>query len=60
MHSIQKSYIDVRRRDLEFEVDDWVYLTVSPLKGIMRFGKKENLSPWYILKLTRYLRGLTI
>ncbi|WMV13753.1 hypothetical protein MTR67_007138 [Solanum verrucosum] len=46
--SRQKSYIDVRRRGLEFEVDDWVYLKVSPMKGVMRFGKKGKLSPRYI------------
>ena len=44
----QKSYIDVRRRALEFEVDDWVYLKVLPMKGVMRFGKKWKLSPRYI------------
>ncbi|WMV30480.1 hypothetical protein MTR67_023865 [Solanum verrucosum] len=37
-----------RSRDLEFEVDDWVYLKVSPIKGVMRFGKKGKLSPRYI------------
>ncbi|KAH0776371.1 hypothetical protein KY290_007782 [Solanum tuberosum] len=46
--SRQKSYTDVRRRALEFEVDDWVYLKVSPMKGVMRFGKKGKLSPRYI------------
>ena len=46
--SRQKSYIDVRRRDLEFEVDDWVYLKPSPMKSVMRFGKKGKLSPRYI------------
>ncbi|WMV45410.1 hypothetical protein MTR67_038795, partial [Solanum verrucosum] len=46
--SRQKSYTDVRRRDLEFEVDDWVYLKVSPMKGVMRFGKKGKISPRYI------------
>ncbi|XP_070054519.1 uncharacterized protein [Nicotiana tomentosiformis] len=43
--SRQKSYLDVRRRDLEFQEDDWVFLKVPPIKGIMRFGKKEKLSP---------------
>ncbi|KAH0657753.1 hypothetical protein KY289_026501 [Solanum tuberosum] len=43
-----KSYIYVRRRALEFEVDDWVYLKVSPMKGVMRFRKKGKLSPRYI------------
>ena len=46
--SHQKSYTDVRRRDLEFEVDDWVYLKVSPMKGVRRFGRKGKLSPRYI------------
>ncbi|WMV25265.1 hypothetical protein MTR67_018650 [Solanum verrucosum] len=27
---------------------DWIYLKVSPMKGVMRFGKKGKLSPWYI------------
>ncbi|WMV29737.1 hypothetical protein MTR67_023122 [Solanum verrucosum] len=40
----QKSYIDVRRRGIEFEVDDWVYLNVSPVKGVRRFGKEGKLS----------------
>ncbi|XP_070020617.1 uncharacterized protein [Nicotiana sylvestris] len=46
--SCQKSYSDVRHRDLEFQVDDWVFLKVSPMKGVMRFGKKGKLSPCYI------------
>ncbi|XP_009766246.1 uncharacterized protein [Nicotiana sylvestris] len=46
--SRQKSYLNVRHRDLEFQVDDWVFLKVSPMKGIMRFGKKGKLSPRYI------------
>ncbi|XP_070045161.1 uncharacterized protein [Nicotiana tomentosiformis] len=45
--SSQKSYSDVRRRGLEFKEDDWVFLKVSPMKGIMRFGKKGKLSPKY-------------
>ncbi|XP_070014059.1 uncharacterized protein [Nicotiana sylvestris] len=32
-------------RDLEFKEDDWVFLKVFPMKGIMRFGKKGKLSP---------------
>ncbi|XP_075650018.1 uncharacterized protein LOC142620520 [Castanea sativa] len=38
--SRQKSYADNRRRDLEFQVGDHVFLKVSPSKGVMRFGKK--------------------
>ncbi|XP_070005606.1 uncharacterized protein [Nicotiana sylvestris] len=46
--SHQKSYSDVRRRDLEFKEDDWVFMKVSPIKGIMQFGKKGKLSPRYV------------
>ncbi|WMV41669.1 hypothetical protein MTR67_035054 [Solanum verrucosum] len=46
--SRQKSYADVRRRDLEFKIDDWVFLKVSPMKGVMRFGKKEKFSPRFV------------
>nr|GEV40973.1 putative reverse transcriptase domain-containing protein [Tanacetum cinerariifolium] len=40
----QKSYVDKRRKPLEFSVGDYVLLKVSPLKGVVRFGKKEKLS----------------
>ena len=40
-----KSNADVRKRDLEFEVGDLVYLRISPMKAVKRFGKKGNLSP---------------
>ena len=46
--SRHKSYADVRRRGLEFAIGDWVFLKVSPMKGVMRFGKKGKLSPRYI------------
>ena len=46
--SLQKSYAHVRRGELEFQVDDWVFLKVSPMKGVMRFGKKGKLIPRYI------------
>ena len=46
--SRQKSYAYVRRREVEFQVDDWVFLKVSPMKGVMRFGKKGKLSPIYV------------
>ncbi|GKF20403.1 hypothetical protein Tco_0069041, partial [Tanacetum coccineum] len=41
----QKSYVDNRRKPLEFEVGDQVSLTVSPWKGVIRFGKKGKLAP---------------
>ena len=46
--SRQKSYVHNRRRDLEFSVGEQVFLKVSPMKGIMRFGRKGKLSPRYI------------
>ncbi|PHU23424.1 hypothetical protein BC332_08531 [Capsicum chinense] len=46
--SHQKSYADVRRRDLEFEVGDLVYLKISPMKRVKRFGKMGTLSPRYV------------
>ncbi|WMV30058.1 hypothetical protein MTR67_023443 [Solanum verrucosum] len=49
--------VDALIRDLEFEVDNWVYLKVSPMKGVMRFGKKGNLVPG-ILALIEYQKGL--
>ena len=44
-HGLQKSYIDVRRRPLEFEVGDHVFLKVIPKRGVVRFGKRGKLSP---------------
>ena len=44
----QKSYADVRRKELEFEVDDMVFLKVAPWKGIIRFQKRGKLNPRYI------------
>ncbi|WVZ50601.1 LOW QUALITY PROTEIN: hypothetical protein U9M48_001841 [Paspalum notatum var. saurae] len=46
--SRQKSYADIRRRDLEFQVGDHVLVKVSPIKGIVRFGTKGKLSPRYV------------
>ena len=46
--SRQKSYVDVRRRPLEFEVGYHMFLKVSPLKGSIRFGQKGKLSPRFI------------
>lgn len=46
--SRQKSYVDKRRRDLEFEKGDNEFQRVSPWKGVMRFVKKGKLSPRYI------------
>ncbi|WVZ92845.1 hypothetical protein U9M48_038883 [Paspalum notatum var. saurae] len=44
----RKSYADVRRGDLTFKVDDFVYLKVSPMRGIRRFNMKGKPAPRYI------------
>ncbi|WVZ80826.1 hypothetical protein U9M48_028273 [Paspalum notatum var. saurae] len=44
----EQSYSDRRRRSLAFEEGDHVYLRVSPMKGVHRFGVKEKLAPWYV------------
>ena len=46
--SRQKSYADVRRRPLEFEVGDHVFLKVMSKRGVVRFGKRGKLSPRFI------------
>jgi hypothetical protein len=46
--SCQESYVNKRCRPLQFEVGDHVYLKVSPIKGVKRFGVKGKLSPRYI------------
>jgi hypothetical protein len=48
IQSRQKSYTDKRRRPLEFEVRDHVYLRVSLMKGVHHFGIKGKLAPHYI------------
>ena len=46
--SRQKSYTDTRRRELVFEVGDYVYLKVSPIRSVRRFNMKGKLAPRYI------------
>jgi hypothetical protein len=43
-----KSYADKRRKPLYFQVEGYVYLKVSPMKGVSRFGVKGKLAPRYI------------
>jgi hypothetical protein len=47
-HARQKSYHNKRRKPLQFEVGDYVYLKVLPTKGVQRFGIKGKLAPHYI------------
>ncbi|GJU60949.1 putative reverse transcriptase domain-containing protein [Tanacetum coccineum] len=44
----QKSYADLKRKPMKFEVGDRVMLKVSPWKGVVRFGKRGKLNPRYV------------
>ena len=46
--SRQKSYADTRRRPLELQPGDFVYLKVSPIRGTRRFQVRGKLAPRYI------------
>nr|CAH66097.1 OSIGBa0114I04.4 [Oryza sativa] len=46
--SRQKSYADNRRRDLVFEEGDYVYLRVTPFRGVHRFQTKGKLAPRFV------------
>ncbi|GKC11485.1 putative reverse transcriptase domain-containing protein [Tanacetum coccineum] len=45
---LAKTYANVRRKPLEFQVGDRVMLKVSPQKGVIHFGKRGKLNPRYI------------
>ena len=45
---IQKSYADMKRKDIQYEISDKVLLKVPPWKKVMRFRKKGKLSPRFI------------
>nr|GEV71598.1 putative reverse transcriptase domain-containing protein [Tanacetum cinerariifolium] len=44
----QKSYADLKRKPMEFQVGDKVMLKVSPWKGVVRFSKRGKLNPNYV------------
>ncbi|GKF45471.1 hypothetical protein Tco_0132023, partial [Tanacetum coccineum] len=44
----QKSYADLKRKLMEFQVGDKVMLKVSPWKGVVHFGKRGKLNPRYV------------
>ena len=46
--SRQQSYADLKRKDVQFNIGNHVFLKIFPMKGVMRFGKKEKLTPRYI------------
>ncbi|GJT81119.1 putative reverse transcriptase domain-containing protein [Tanacetum coccineum] len=47
-HDRQKSYADLKRKPMEFQVGDKVMLKVLPWKGVVRFGKRGKLNPRYV------------
>ena len=46
--SRQKAYYDKRHRGVAFQVGEWAYLKVSPLRGTHRFGIKGKLTPRFV------------
>ncbi|GJT03307.1 putative reverse transcriptase domain-containing protein [Tanacetum coccineum] len=44
----QKSYADLKRKPMDFQVGDNVMLKVSPWKGVVHFGKRGKLNPRYV------------
>ena len=44
----QKSYADLKRKEVSYEIGEKVFLKVSPWKKVLRFGKKGKLSPRFI------------
>nr|GFC13462.1 putative reverse transcriptase domain, ribonuclease H-like domain, aspartic peptidase domain protein [Tanacetum cinerariifolium] len=47
-HDRQKSYADLKRKPMEFQIGDKVMLKVLPWKGVVRFGKRGKLNPRYV------------
>ena len=44
----QKSYVDLKRKEIEFQVGNKVFLKVSPWKKVLRIARKGKLSPRFI------------
>nr|GFB27191.1 putative reverse transcriptase domain-containing protein [Tanacetum cinerariifolium] len=49
----QKSYVEIKRKSMEFQVGDRVMLKVLPWKGVVRFGKRGKLNPRYVRPLKK-------
>ncbi|WMV40939.1 hypothetical protein MTR67_034324 [Solanum verrucosum] len=57
--SRHKSYVDVRRRELEFAIDYWVYMKISPMKGVMRFELASVHLVFHVSLLKKFIGALT-
>ncbi|GJU77720.1 putative reverse transcriptase domain-containing protein [Tanacetum coccineum] len=59
-HDRQKSYADLKRKPMEFQVGDKVMLKVSPWKGVVHFGKRGKLNPRYVgpFKVLKKVRAI--
>ncbi|XP_017624889.1 uncharacterized protein LOC108468521 [Gossypium arboreum] len=44
----QKSYADLKLKEIEYSVGDFVFLNILPWKKVLRFGHKRKLSPRFI------------
>ncbi|GKE84368.1 putative reverse transcriptase domain-containing protein [Tanacetum coccineum] len=53
----EKSYADLKRKPMEFQVGDKVMLKVSPWKGVVRFGKWGKLNPRYVGPFKVFRKG---
>jgi hypothetical protein len=53
--SRQQSYVDTKRIELSFEVGDFVYLKVSPIRGVRRFRVKGKLAPDMLVRIKFWL-----
>nr|GEU54251.1 putative reverse transcriptase domain-containing protein [Tanacetum cinerariifolium] len=57
----QKKYSDLKRKPMEFQVEDKVMLKVSPWKRVVHFGKRGKLNPRYVrpFKVLKKVRAIT-
>ena len=46
--SRQKSYVDSKCKETNYDIGDRVYLCVSPLRGVKRFRVKGKLAPRFV------------
>ncbi|KAA3461516.1 DNA/RNA polymerases superfamily protein [Gossypium australe] len=57
----QKSYADLKRRVIEYEVGDYFFLKLFPWKKVLKFDHKGKLSPYFIVsyQFSRHVGPLT-